>query len=175
VSPAASPKTQTKKIGEHVYSVTMLDAWTSWELLGNLIKQLGPAIVRGLLAVPELAPKMHKAGSTDVDLDGVNSAVLTFADRLSLPEMRAIIEQLFTTVTVNNVSLNDIAAAHFQGDLPGMMKVALFAAKVNWGNFTLVDRGLAALAAAKKPANPSPASATTSKNSGPSGVSGTPA
>jgi hypothetical protein len=163
---------QTRKIDGYTVQVQALPVFAGQRLFIRLLKTVGGSIGPALAALASSGSK----GLGDVDLTqhlgGLFSA-------LSPKDMEEITKELLTGAVLDpygkNQMLLDVADVEFQGSVLTLLKCALFAIEVNFGDFRTIVVGMLADARrkAESKANPSPESSGL-LTSGLSGGSSTP-
>nr|AGC71920.1 hypothetical protein [uncultured bacterium A1Q1_fos_25] len=163
---------QTKIIDGYTVQVQALPVFKGQRLFVRLLKTVGGSIGPALAALASSGSK----GLGDMDL---SQHLPTMFSALSPEETEAITRELLTGAIIdpfgNPQNLLAVCDVVFQGSVLTLLKCALFAAEVNFGDFRGIVVGMLddARRKAQSKANPSLGS-NGSPTSGPSGGSSTP-
>ncbi len=133
---------QTKEIGGHRYTVSMLDPLVAEDLLVTVVNVIGPSL--GAVAGAIAGDSGNGGPETDaldrkIPPGAIESAIGSFCLGVTRAQMREVIAMLTPVTTVEiggkTPALDQIFAVHFRGRLGKMNEWLMFAIKVQLGDF----------------------------------------
>lgn len=130
---------ETRRIGEHEYTVRMLKVDTAIDILIDLIGMLGEPIAELLIAGESSA---LGAGLEQEDLEdteanrGIAILLKVLVGKLHKDRIRHIIRELVAVSDVNNVSLSKEYDAHFRGEIFLLAQWLWFALQAQYRDFS---------------------------------------
>lgn len=142
----AQDHSQSKTIGEHLYTVRMLPARRATRMLSKLSRMLGPAL--GQLAEGR---KISELLDTKVEGQGFSRAVAALFAHVDENAVDEILMDLAEVSSVEGLGpLKPIYDAHFMGKQGALMSWAAFALGVQYADFFAAATAAIAEAEARK-------------------------
>jgi hypothetical protein len=130
---------ESKRIGEHTYTVRMLTVDTAIDVLVDLVGMLGEPVAELLAAgsASDIVTGLREEGAEDEESGRAVALLLrVLVGKLHKDTIHGIVKKLVAVSDVDNVPLTQSYAAHFRGELCLLAKWLWFALQVQYRDFS---------------------------------------